>query len=149
VITHAAPQPYCTAGTSTNGCAPVLTSSGAASASASSGFTLAATGLEGQRIGFVFYGVSGAQAAPWGSGTSFMCVVAPRQRTANQLSSGTSGLCDGVLTLDWNGYIATHPNAVGQPFQGGDDVWAQVWYRDPPAPKTTNLSSALRFTLCP
>jgi hypothetical protein len=26
---------------------------------------------------------------------------------------------------------------------------AQCWYRDPPAPGTTNLSDALQWTMCP
>jgi hypothetical protein len=28
-------------------------------------------------------------------------------------------------------------------------VNAQAWFRDPPAPGTTNLSNGLQFTMCP
>jgi hypothetical protein len=58
-------------------------------------------------------------------------------------------VCDGVLSEDWNTYIANHPAALGQPFAGGASVWAQAWFRDPPAAKTTNLSDGLEFTVAP
>jgi hypothetical protein len=61
----------------------------------------------------------------------------------------TAGACDGVLSEDWNLYVATHLGALGQPFTGGETVWAQGWFRDPPAPKTTNLSNALVFSTFP
>jgi hypothetical protein len=54
-----------------------------------------------------------------------------------------------VLSIDWNAYIASHPSALGQPFAGGETVWAQAWFRDPPAPKTTNLSDGLVFVVGP
>jgi hypothetical protein len=31
----------------------------------------------------------------------------------------------------------------------GQKVYAQAWYRDPPAPKTTNLSNAIELTVGP
>jgi hypothetical protein len=141
---------YCTAGTSTNGCVPSIVGSGTPSATAGSGFTISVGGAEGQKQGLLFYGVSGSQANPWsGTSTSFLCVKSPTQRTPAQNSGGTAGACDGVLALDWNLYIANNPTALGQPFAGGETVWAQGWYRDPPAPKTTNLSNGLEFNVCP
>jgi hypothetical protein len=87
---------------------------------------------------------------PWSaSSTSYLCVKAPTQRLGTQSSGGTSGACDGVLADDWNAYVASHPNALGQTFTGGETVWAQAWFRDPPAPKTTNLSDALVFQVGP
>ena len=44
-----APQSYCTAGTSTNGCVPAISSSGIASVAATSGFTISIANLEGQQ----------------------------------------------------------------------------------------------------
>jgi hypothetical protein len=38
---------------------------------------------------------------------------------------------------------------VSNPFSAGAQVWAQARFRDPPAPKTTNLSDALAFTVLP
>jgi hypothetical protein len=94
-----------------------------------------------------FYGISGALASPWG--TSTLCVRAPRQRMGQQLTSGTAGQCDGALAMDWSAFLASHPAAIGSPLQPGRVVHAQTWYRDPPSTKTTALSDALTFTLCP
>jgi hypothetical protein len=66
-----------------------------------------------------------------------------------QNSGGTSGLCDGAFALDWNVYVATHAAALGAPFAGGETVCAQGWFRDPPAPKTTNFSNGLQFSVLP
>jgi hypothetical protein len=38
---------------------------------------------------------------------------------------------------------------LGTPFSAGDAIYAQGWFRDPPAPKTTNLSNALQLTCQP
>jgi len=141
---------YCTAGTTSNGCVPAISSSGLASATAGSGFTLSVANVEGQKSGLLFYGINGQASAVWASGsTSFLCVKSPSQRMGTQSSGGTNGGCDGSLSEDWNLYLATHPTSLGQPFMGGETVWAQAWFRDPPAPKTTNLSDGLEFTVCP
>jgi hypothetical protein len=71
---------YCTAGTSASGCQASISASGTPSASASSGFDLLISGVEGAKDGLFFYGNNGRQANPWGSGTSFVCVVPPRVR---------------------------------------------------------------------
>jgi hypothetical protein len=140
---------YCTAGTTTNGCNATLSSSGTPSASGAGEFTLHATGVEGQKQGLFFYGLSGAQASPWGTSSSFLCVKAPTQRMATQSSGGTAGACNGSFASDWNAFIAANPSALGQPFALGDQVQVQAWFRDPPSPKTTSLSNALTFVVCP
>jgi hypothetical protein len=53
------------------------------------------------------------------------------------------------MAQDFNNFVLAAPGAVGAPFSAGDEVWAQAWYRDPPAPKTTSLSNALHFTVTP
>ena len=78
-----------------------------------------------------------------------MCVKAPTQRTATQFSGGTIGLCDGLLSIDWNAFMTANPGALGQPLTPGQHVFAQAWFRDPPAPKTTNLSDAIEFVVAP
>jgi hypothetical protein len=149
-LQHARPrlEAYCTAGVTTHGCVPTLTSSGVASASAGSGFDVWATNVEGQKQGLLFYGLSGALALPWGTGTSTLCVKPPTQRTLAQSSGGSLNGCDGVLSLDWNAFTSS-PSALGSPFAGGESVCIQAWLRDPPSPKTTNLSNALRFVVQP
>jgi hypothetical protein len=142
--------PYCTSGTTTNGCVPAISGSGAASASASSGFNLSVANVEGQKSGLLFYGITGAHSATWSpASTSYLCVKAPTQRMGTQNSGGSSGACDGVLAEDWNAYRASHPSALGAPFAAGATVWSQAWFRDPAAPKTTNLSNGLVFQVGP
>ncbi len=50
--------------------------------------------------------------------------------------------------LDFNAWRAANPGALGNPFVAGQVFHAQGWFRDPGAPKQTNLSDGLRFTLC-
>ncbi len=144
------PGVHCTSSTTSNGCTPTIVGSGSPSASASSGYTLCVSSLESQRQGLMFYGVSGAQAAPWAPGSSsFLCVKSPTQRMALQTSAGVGGACDGVFFEDFNAYQAANPGALGQPFASGQRIDCQAWFRDPAAPKTTSLSNALEFTLGP
>ncbi|MBL8801120.1 MAG: right-handed parallel beta-helix repeat-containing protein [Planctomycetes bacterium] len=142
---------YCSAGTSSNGCVALISSSGTASASAASGFTISVASVPGQRQGLILYGVDNTGFTPtvWGSGSSLVCVKSPLQRTTAQLSGGSSNQCDGALSIDWNAFRATHPMALGTPFAAGDVVYAQGWYRDPPASKSTSLSNALQFFVAP
>ncbi len=144
------PVAYCTGSTTTQGCAPTLSANGTPSVAASSGFTLDCANLDGQRAGLVFYGRNGRESLSWASGsTSFLCVKLPLQRTPSQSTGGTVGQCDGTISLDFLAYMAANPGAQGQPIAAGQTYNAQVWFRDPPAPKTTNLSDGIEFTLCP
>jgi hypothetical protein len=141
---------YCTAGTTTNGCVPSISGTGTPSGSSGSGFSISIAAVEGQKTGLIFYGINGPVAISWSAGSSsFLCVKTPTQRTPAQFSGGTAGACDGSLAIDWNAYIAANPGALGTPYVGGETVWSQAWFRDPPAAKTTNLSDGLRFTVCP
>lgn len=137
---------YCTAGVSTHGCSPSLSATGWATAGNVAGFVIDATGVEGSRQGLMFYGINGRMGMPWGLGSSsFMCVKAPTQRMGVQNTGGTNQQCDGAMSVDWLAFIASRPSALGAPFSPGVTVNVQGWYRDPPAPKTTNLTNALEF----
>jgi uncharacterized delta-60 repeat protein len=146
----APPIVYCTAGTSTHGCTPSMSASGSASVAATAGFTLTASGVEGQRLGLLYYGVSGRRAMPWGgSSTSLLCVAAPTQRMSVASSGGAVGQCNGAFSEDWRAWVDARPTALGQPLLAGQLVDAQAWYRDPSAPRGTNLSNAIEFVLRP
>jgi hypothetical protein len=137
------PIVYCPAGQSADPvCTPSISISGIARVGAASGCTIAAGHVPGQRMGLVFYGLSGASQVPWG--TSYSCVTPPRQRTPAQSSGGTAGLCNGLVGVDFNSWL----HANGDPLTLGTVVWAQVWYRDPAAVKSTNFSNAVRFMMC-
>jgi Tol biopolymer transport system component len=145
------PAAYCTAGTTSSGCVPRMSSTGTPSATGASPFTLSVTNAEGQRTGLLFYGLQTLEfgAPAWGPSGSYLCVKSPTQRTSAQSTGGTLFGCDGAISVDWNAYVASHMYALGVPFSAGDDVFAQAWMRDPPTAKSTHLSDGLRFTLTP
>ena len=146
------PMTFCTAGTTTNGCNASIGGSGTASATAGSGFSITVSNVEGVKSGIIFYGINNSGFTPtvWGNGgTSYLCARPPLQRTAVQSSGGTLGACDGVLSIDWNAFRASRPTALGAPFFAGQNVFAQGWFVDPPAVRSTNLSNGLQFAVGP
>ena len=146
------PQTYCTAGTTTHGCLASISASANPSASHAHACTLAVANVEGQKFGILFYGINntGFSGSIWGAGgVSFLCVKAPLQRTPLQNSGGTVDLCNGSFALDWNAYQTANPGALGNPWSTGEKVYAQAWFRDPPAVRATNLSNAVEMTYLP
>jgi len=142
---------YCTAGTSSAGCQALLSGTGSPSASASNGFWIAATGVEGRKDGILFFGSNGRQANAWGNGSSFHCVVPPVKRGGLLSGVGTFGRCDGAFLQDLNAlWCATCPKPNVNP-GAGTVVQAQLWYRDPQntSNQTTSLSDALEFPVGP
>ncbi len=144
------PTRYCATSQTTNFCAPRLHTSGVARAGASGGFTLAASGVEGQRQGIVFYGTSGRTSVRWTfQSSSFWCVRPPVQRMTAQSSGGTLGGCDGLFFTDWSAWVGARPWSLGAPFGPGALVQAQAWFRDPLAPGQGNLTDAVEFVVQP
>ena len=142
------PVSYCTAGTTTNGCAATITANNNPSVTFANSCNISVANVEGNKSGLIFYSITGQSAAPWNA-TSFLCVKAPTQRTGTQTSGGTAGACDGTLALDWNAFQTANPGALGNPWSAGDIVQVQAWFRDPPAGKATNLSNAIEMTYLP
>jgi hypothetical protein len=142
------PVNYCTAGTSASGCQAVLSASGTPSATAPSGFVIQATGVEGVKDGLFFYSTNGQQAANWGNGTSFQCVVPPVMRAGLISGGGTVGLCNGFFSQDFNALWQSNPLKNPGP---GAAVATQLWYRDPAntSNQSTSLSDGLSYIVCP
>ena len=142
------PEVYCTPGTTASGCQATIGASGIPSATLPSGFVVDVVVAEGAKDGLFFFGPNGRQANTWGSGTSYQCVVPPVKRSPVQPGGGTSGLCDGAYSLDFNALITAVPTKAPAV---GDVVQIQCWFRDPfnTSNQTTSLSDALEFTLCP
>jgi len=145
------PETFCTAGTSASGCMATMAAMGQASATASSGFVLSATSVEGDKDGLFFYGANGRQANPWGNGTSFVCVIPPRARGGLMVGVGASGTCQGSFALDLNArWCPTCPKPTHNPGPGAL-MQAQLWYRDPlnTSNQTSSMSDALEFLVGP
>jgi hypothetical protein len=145
------PVVYCTAGTSASGCQAGMGWSGAPSATAPSGFTVMAGGVEGLVDGMFFYGSSGRQANSWGNGSSFQCVAPPVHRAGPITGGGTGGACDGSFSQDLNAlWCPACPKSHHNPGVGAV-VQAQLWYRDPQSTsnQTTSLSDALELVVGP
>jgi hypothetical protein len=139
---------YCTAGLSSAGCTASVTVGGIASASAPTGFSIQATGVEGGQNGIFYYGLNGRQSVPWAA-NSYQCVQPPVKRTGGRMaSSGTPGQCDGVLTVDMNSFWSSKPLQNPGP---GTVVDAQFWYRGPTVQfaGSATLSDAIEFEVCP
>jgi hypothetical protein len=152
MLTTPAPTNYCTAGTTTNGCNATISASAQPSASQATPCTLTVANVEGQKQGLVFYGLdnTGFTPLPWATtSTSFFCVKSPTQRTFPQTSGGVANQCNGVLSVELNNFFGAFPSALGLPFATGDKLYVQAWFRDPPAPRTTNLSNAIELTMKP
>jgi hypothetical protein len=74
------PQPYCTAGASSNFCVAQIGANRQPDVANTGGCVIAVSGLPGNRQGLVFYGIdnTGFTPTPWGLGSnSFLCVDAP------------------------------------------------------------------------
>lgn len=140
---------FCTPGTSGAGCIATLSGIGTPSLAQSSGFVVRTSDVEGQRAGLYFYGICGEVAFPWTPTNGWLCVKAPTLRLALQNSGGTIGQCDGQMNVDFLAFLAVTPNALGAPFNAGDQVWMQSWFRDPASTKTTLVSDGLTFTMQP
>jgi hypothetical protein len=138
------PVVYCTAQTSSLGCAPTIAHSGFPSATELVPFEVFATNVVNQKGGLLFYGTFGRDQTPFSGGT--LCVQGPVRRTPAQ-SSGGSALgadCTGELRYDFNARIRS---GVDPALVVGAIVDAQYWHRDPQAPDKTCLSDALEFEI--
>jgi len=147
-----APTPYCTSGFSTHGCTPQISANVQPNVASTAGCVITTVGLEGQKNGLTFYGIdnSGFTPAPWAAlSTSYLCVKPPTLRLSAANTGGTANQCNGVLTTNWDAFQSTNPGALGNPWTVGEKVFAQSWYRDPGAPRGSNLSNAVELTLRP
>jgi hypothetical protein len=135
---------YCVPKVTFDGCIPSISTSGSPSASAGSGFIIEATQVNPNQIGIFFYGLNGAAAIPLFGAT--LCAQPPLIRAPFVTATG-AGMCGGVLTMDFNAYLAsTAPAQV----TAGSVVHGQYWFRDPQHPIAgIGFTDAVTFTICP
>jgi hypothetical protein len=146
---------YCTSGTTSQGCVPVLAGSNAPSASgAGSPCVLTCSAMEENRNGLMFFGLGELNpATPWAAGsTSFLCVKSPTNRTTPGTSSvgaNPGDPCEGSMSINLSAWIVANPGHLGTPHFAGQSLYCQQWYRDPPAVKSTSLSNGLHLVFAP
>ncbi|HTF91123.1 MAG TPA: hypothetical protein VK843_22095 [Planctomycetota bacterium] len=148
------PITYCTAKINSVGCAPLIASSGTASASATSGFVVSGSNVRNQKPGLLIYGINGRASTPFQGG--FLCLVPPVRRSTPTNSGGTPlpvSDCSGVYSIDMNAFA--HGALGGTPLAAlqvqGTLVDCQWWGRDPglPAPNNSTLTGGLEYMVCP
>jgi Tol biopolymer transport system component len=142
----ASPTVYCVATPTSTGCTPSIGSSGNASASVPSGFDIALTPTRNQKVGVLFYGLSGSTLAPFFG--QWLCVEPPVTRTGPLNTGGSPGGndCTGSMHFDFNARIAS---GVDPALAAGVQVSAQYWTRDSGAASGVHLSNALWFSIGP
>jgi hypothetical protein len=147
------PTNYCTAKITANSCAPSISWTGTASATAGSGFLVKGTNFINNKSCLLFYGVSGQGATPFQGG--FLCVKSPIKRTpgTNTFGNPPPNDCSGVPGIDMNLFAVG--GGGGTPLAAltvpGTVVDCQWWGRDPGfvAPNNTQLSNGLEYTVGP
>ena len=137
---------YCTAKTNSLGCSPALTMTGLPKVSAVSGCMLSTINLLGGSVGIYIHSTTGSQAQPFHGG--LLCILPQITRHAPAGTAGTVGSCDGMLSEDFNAYIAS---GLDSNLVAGATVWLQAWSRDPADPLGygDSLSDAVWATICP
>lgn len=142
-----APVTFCTAKPNSQGCVPQISSSGSASLSSASAFTVSVSNVLNQRAGLLYYGLA-AGASPFQGGTK--CISGVPRRTPLQATGGNTGPddCSGSLVLDFNVWLQS---GFDPALTAGLHVYVQGWYRDGADPQGfgTGLSNALDFRICP
>jgi hypothetical protein len=121
-----------------------VTTSGSPSASSNAPFEIRADEVVSARDGLMIYGF-GARKVFLGGG--YLWVQGPIRR-GNVMNSGGTGAndCSGSFSVDFNARIASGVDIALVP---GTRVNAQFWFRDPAAVATTNLTSAVEFSIQP
>lgn len=141
---------YCMAKMNSCGTLPMISARGEPRASSSSGYTIEACNVPGQKMGWLIYTNLGGGNMPWNGGS--LCIDPSYLVTVPVTDTvGTLGLCDGVLSIDMNAFAAGVLGGSPAPFlsQPGTTVHCQFVGRDPGDPFNTMLTAAWIYTVAP
>ena len=136
---------YCTAKTSSRGCVPAVSGSGTPSMTSSAPFYIYANQVHNSQFGILVYAYA-PDFKPFMGGT--LCLGFPLKRVTVQATggNGTGKDCSGVLSYDFNTWIASGKD-IG--LASGLTLYAQWWYRDSQDGFGAGLTDGLQFTIQP
>lgn len=137
--------PYCTAKVSSRGCVPTISGVGTPSMSSSSPFFLNANQVHNNQFGILVYAYA-PDFKPFMGGT--LCLGFPLKRVTAVATggNGTGQDCSGVLSYDFNTWIASGKD---KGLASGLTLYAQWWYRDSQDGFGAGLTDGLQFTIQP
>jgi subtilisin-like proprotein convertase family protein len=138
----------------TDGCTPDASWVGAADVTqcntpGASDFVVTFGAMSEAKSCSVVLGKGAPAAIPW-STQSTRCFPTPYSRTGQGDTGDANGPapCGGSISIDVENYLQGG-NPLLTPAAAGDDYVVQTWYRDPASSKTTQMTDALHFTVCP
>jgi hypothetical protein len=134
---------YCKPKVHSGGCGPRVAFNGAPSASLPTPFDITASEVLNQKNGLLAYAYA-QDVLPFQGG--LLCIKAPIRRTPVQSSGGNAGPpdCSGSFTFDMQQHIQS---GIDPGLIPGATVFAQYWFRDPPAASGSGLSDAVQFVI--
>lgn len=141
---------YCFAKQSSCSTIPSISSTGLPSATATSGFVVAASGMRGHAPGMLMYTGSGLDNSPFLGG--HLCIQGIHRTVLVDDTVGTPGLCDGVLSIDMNSFRAGllgGPPPLAALSTPGSTIHCQFFGRDPGNSFNTLLTAAREYTVTP
>jgi subtilisin-like proprotein convertase family protein len=145
--------PYCTAKVNSLGCTPSISATGAASATATSGFTLSTVNVINNKPGLYLYTSSGRASTAFQGG--ILCVAGPVRRSVpmNSFGNPPPNDCSGNYQMDFNTFARGLLGGTPQAYLSvaGTVIDAQCWGRDNgiPFPNNSTLSNGLEWTVGP
>jgi len=132
------PRSFCTAKITSCTAVPVISATGTASASATSGFLISSTNARANKLGIPLYGNAGLRYPgmqfSFNQGATvfgYLCIGSPVHR-GNNTNSGGSANCDGAFTFDMNAFASGNSGGNPQAFLllPGNLIYVQWWGRD-------------------